>query len=247
VAVLVVVASGWRPRWTALPHWYVAHSFFSSGVLVDGGDQIAAILSMLLVPIALTDSRRWHWDRAEQISSPGTADIAKRLVALSCVTMIRLQVAGIYFHASVAKMSEQEWMNGTAVYYWFTDPMFGLAEPFRTWALPILASGFVVVLTWGPMILELFLFAGLIASRAAKRRLLVLGILFHAGIAAVHGLLSFALPMWGALILFLRPVDEEFPRLRRRPRESAPSSRSGVITVAGAPREEVPRSLAPVA
>src|SRR5437868_3013270 len=41
-AVLLVVASGWRPRLTAVPHWWVSWSLLASVTIQDGGDQITA-------------------------------------------------------------------------------------------------------------------------------------------------------------------------------------------------------------
>ncbi len=61
IAVLLVTASGWRPRLTAIPHWYVSWSLVANATIQDGGDQIATILTLLLIPVALTDPRRWHW------------------------------------------------------------------------------------------------------------------------------------------------------------------------------------------
>jgi antimicrobial peptide system SdpB family protein len=221
-AVLIAVASGWRPRVTGVLHWYVATSFFTSGVLVDGGDQAATVLSLLLVPITLTDRRRWHWSPPPHLEDPPATPentLGRRIalfIALTSLWAIRLQVAGIYFQAAVSKMGVTEWRDGTAVYYWFTDPAFGLAEPVRSLAMPALTNSVAVTaITWGSMLLEIFLFTGLVATRRTRAALLVLGVSFHAVITLVHGLLSFALVMWGALILFLRPADEEFALLRR--------------------------------
>src|SRR6202011_1493848 len=61
VAILLVVASGWRPRVTAIFHWWVAFSLFVSITIPDGGDQATAVITLLLLPVALTDPRRWHW------------------------------------------------------------------------------------------------------------------------------------------------------------------------------------------
>ncbi|WP_158627411.1 sporulation-delaying protein SdpB family protein [Corallococcus sp. AB045] len=222
ILVLALVASGWRPRVTGVLHWYVAMSFFTASKVVDGGDQAATVLSFLLIPVTLTDSRRWHWDppalNEQGLSTPGgtLASLSARFVALTCLWAIRIQVAGIYFHAGVSKMKVAEWRDGTAVYYWFTDPWFGFAEPVRTLVMPLLTNGMVITLmTWGSLLLEMMLFAGVLATRRARAVLLVLGISFHAAIALVHGLLGFALVMFGALILFLRPVDMPFalPRL----------------------------------
>lgn len=224
VATLIVIASGWRPRWTGLVHWYVAVSLFTSGTLVDGGDQAAAVLTFLLIPITLSDPRRWHWTSVSSATDAGdsAARVIARFVVQTAYWAIRVQVAGIYLQAGVAKMKVPEWRDGTAVYYWFTDPWFGIAEPFRALAMPLLTNAIVVTaITWGTMALEVFLFAGLIATRRARAVLLSLGIAFHAGIAAVHGLLSFALVMWGALILYLRPLDKDFSAPRWwRPRRA---------------------------
>jgi hypothetical protein len=66
------------------------------------------------------------------------------------------------------------------------------------------------MLTWGTLILELLLFMGLVVEKKHRWKLLWLGIFFHTGIAVVHGLISFVLAMWAGLILFLRPIGEEF-------------------------------------
>jgi antimicrobial peptide system SdpB family protein len=211
VAVLAVVASGWRPRWTGVAHWYVSASLFTSGVLVDGGDSVTGILTLLLVPATLADPRRWHWDApppepADGLT-PGAA--AGRLAAVSSLWLVRLQMAGIYFHAAVSKMAVDEWRDGTGVYYWFTDPWFGLSPSLRDALLPLLAVGPVVAaMTWGALVLEVFLFTGLVAERRYRRVLLVLGVAFHLAIAFVHGLPSFALAMWGGLVVYLHPRDE---------------------------------------
>jgi antimicrobial peptide system SdpB family protein len=47
VVVLAVVVAGWRPRLTALPHWWITWSFMIVEVPLDGGDQIASNLSFL--------------------------------------------------------------------------------------------------------------------------------------------------------------------------------------------------------
>ena len=228
VAVLIVVVVGWRPRLTGVLHWYVTASFATSALMVDGGDQVAQNLSLLLIPITLTDSRRSHWDTS--IASTATAvgrrtlfDTAAALFARSCYLIIRFQVAGIYFEAATAKMRVEEWRDGTAVYYWFTDPAFGLWEPIKSGVMPLLATGWVVAaLTWGAIALEMALFLGLVASHQYRQRVLVAGVAFHAAIGLIHGIPSFAIAMFAALILYLRPFDEPFALRRTRRACSAP-------------------------
>ncbi|MDB4951462.1 MAG: hypothetical protein JWM27_4111 [Gemmatimonadetes bacterium] len=216
VAILAVVASGWRPRWTGIAHWWVAFSLFTSGTLVDGGDQVTGVLTLLLIPVTLGDARAWHWD-PPAAGAPSATGRAMRLVAWSCLLVARIQVAAIYFHAAIGKFRVEEWTDGTVLYYWLTDPVHGMPPWFRWALLPVLTSGIgVALLTWSVLVLETVLFMALVMERRWWRLLLPVGLAFHLGIALLHGLVSFAFAMWAALVLYLRPHDQPFslPRLR---------------------------------
>jgi antimicrobial peptide system SdpB family protein len=203
VLVLLVIASGWRPRLTALPHAWLSFSFFSSCTIFDGGDQVTLVLSLLLLPIALLDNRRWHWSSAP----PGEAQRdLPHLIAWSAILIIRIQVAGIYFVSGIAKLGQSEWADGTAMYYWLLT--FGGAPH---WVLFLLGKSVVVVaMTWGTIALEVALAAALVMPRRAWPPLLIAGIVFHALICLFFDLGSFAIAMIAAVILYLRPADEPF-------------------------------------
>jgi antimicrobial peptide system SdpB family protein len=217
VLILLVVASGWRPRITGLLHWWVAYSLQTSALVLDGGDQVTAVLTLLLLPVTLTDSRRWHWTTPPpaRVDAPLTLkSTLSRLCALSALLVIRIQVSGIYLHAAVSKMSINEWIDGTVLYYWFTDPLVGLPGWLSPLLLPVATSPVVAILTWSALLVELLLFMGLVMPKKAWSALLVAGIAFHGGIALMMGLISFGLAMTAALILYLRPWEREF-RLHR--------------------------------
>jgi antimicrobial peptide system SdpB family protein len=210
---LAVVASGWRPRFTGVIHWWITFSFMSSSVLVDGGDQVASVLTLFLIPISLMDGRRWHWERPAATITPeySATEKARRMFAGFALWMIRLQVAVIYLHAAVAKSAVPEWMNGTALYYWFTDPTFGAPSWLAPAVTILVTHGTALTLvTWSVVALEFSLFAGLFAKDRYLSILLVIGAFFHLGIGLIHGLISFSIIMLGALILFLRPSYDEF-------------------------------------
>ncbi|MFK7810327.1 MAG: hypothetical protein AB8F74_21160, partial [Saprospiraceae bacterium] len=63
--VLFAVAIGWRPRFTGIFHWWIAYSIATSCMVVDGGDQIAGVLTLILIPFCLADGRKWHWTHVE--------------------------------------------------------------------------------------------------------------------------------------------------------------------------------------
>jgi antimicrobial peptide system SdpB family protein len=241
VAALLVVASGWRPRWTALLHVFVTFSIANDLSILDGGDHVCLDLSLLLLPIALTDRRRWHWaapaeesgEGARTGSPPSLGDEARRLVAAFAGTLIRIQVAAIYFHAAIGKFGVEDWTDGTAVYYFFGNPMYGASHSVLAVLRPILVSPVgVAALTWGSLMLEYFLSAALVMSKRHWRPMLYAGLSLHAGIIVVHGLLSFAVAMFAALILFLRPSELAFDFARWVPAKRKPSidvQRKGLI------------------
>ena len=211
VALLIMVATGWRPRYTALVHWWIAFSVQTSATVIDGGDQVTAVLTLLLLPLALSDPRRWQW------AKPDALDVQAgwRIAAALGRTMIVVQVSALYFNAAISKLGVLEWTNGTALYYWLTDPTFGppswLGPPLEAAALS--AAG-VVVLTWGTVVLELAISLAWAFPRSAQRVLLAAGLAFHVGIAAAMGLVSFGFAMAAALLLYL-PLGPRQPRLSR--------------------------------
>ena len=210
VAILLVVASGWRPRVTAILHWWVAFSLFVSATIPDGGDQATAVLTLLLLPVALTDPRRWHWQALPEETAT-TMRSALRLVALSALLVIRAQVAGIYLNSSIAKLADTEWRDGTAVYYWISQPVFGAPGWLHGILLTVAATSLgVIAMTWGTLFLEFTLAIAIVMPRRTWKYLLPAGIVFHGFIALMMGLPSFSIAMAAALILYLRPVDEPF-------------------------------------
>lgn len=218
VILLIVVLIGWRPRYTGVIHWWIAFSLQANASMLDGGDSVTAVLILLLIPITLTDSRRWHWSVPSETSatSEGSASLRvskeiQQMIAWSAFWAIRVQIAGIYFHSATDKFTVREWVSGTALYYWFTDPYFGVPG----WLFPLIepiveSSTLLPLLTWSVMLFELLLFAGLLASASHRKWLLATGVTFHAGISLFMGLISFMFAMWAALVLFLRAPDNSF-------------------------------------
>lgn len=205
IALLFVVASGWRPRFTAVFHWWVAYSIATSCMVVDGGDQIASVLTLILIPFCLADGRKWHWTFVEGKSVTGIQRHFNILGAVSYF-FIRLQIAYIYFHAGIGKTAVEEWMNGTAIYYWSQSPLFEMPA----WLSPILTPLFafpltITIFTWSIMAFELILFLGLVMSEKWRPLLLKAGLAFHFMIILLYGLVTFFFTMAGCLILFVGP------------------------------------------
>lgn len=213
-AILLVAAIGIYPRFTAIPAWWVLFSTQAAATTVDGGDQIAANLALLLIPVSLTDGRRWHWTANSALSGP-----TRTLVAKTALFVIAIQVSYIYLNAVLSKLSVPEWIDGTAVYYWMHDPMFGPSEPLReTIAAMVLNPWLLAAATWGTLVIEFALGISLLLPRALRWPFLVAGVGLHISIATVMGLWSFAFTMVGGLILLLIPGGNVVAQVRRRVR-----------------------------
>ncbi|MFJ6721674.1 sporulation-delaying protein SdpB family protein [Streptomyces sp. NPDC091259] len=227
--ILVVAASGWRPRFTAIPHAYVAFSVFTGISIPDGGDQVTWILTLLLILVAVGDPRRWHWQPQQPQLSEGSRRGTWALIGVSAITLARIQMSVIYFQSCVAKLPHAEWADGSALYYWINNYAFGAPGWLRP-ALNTVAENPVGVaaLTWGPLVLEITLAAALLMPQKVRWALLPAGMLFHLGIAVVMGLWSFAFAMWAGLLLLLTPYghDPRLPRIRRKQTRQAEPERA---------------------
>ncbi|MEV0633395.1 sporulation-delaying protein SdpB family protein [Streptomyces sp. NPDC050619] len=204
VVMLLVAASGWRPRLTALPHAYVSFSAFTGIAITDGGDQLTTVLSLLLAVPALGDRRRWHWGHPEPDAHtrPGWV-----LAGVSALVVVRLQMSFVYFQAVVSKLPHAEWADGTGMWYWGNSLAFGVPGWLHTLVGPVLANPVgVAALTWAPLFVEISLAATLLLPQRVRFFTLTAGVIFHFSIAVMMGLWSFAMAMWAGLLLLCMPL-----------------------------------------
>jgi len=207
IGILFFVIIGVFPRITCFFHWLVTYSYFNLTTIADGGDQIASIVTFLLIPICIFDKRKWHWHRKNY-----EHNFYENMIANIFHWLIVLQVFIIYFFAAVGKFDVEEWKNGTALYYWFTEPLFGPTNFYMPLIDFILKSSFLsTFLTWLVLLFELTLsFTIFTSNKKIKRKLLIAGILFHFGILIFFGLVSFFLTMTACLILFLNSKNTNY-------------------------------------
>ena len=200
IAVLVLVLLGIYPRLVSILHSVVSYSIFYSMLIIEGGDQINSILTFLLIPVCLCDNRIFGWKNA---------DITIKNLYLSYfvhvnLLVIKVQMALLYLNAGVAKLFQEEWRNGTAVYYWFNDNVFGAPHWQKFLFSFIFTNNLLVsIVNYGVILLELMLFVVLFLSQNDKYRLFIFAFIFHLLIFLTHGLPSFGLSMTAGLVLLL--------------------------------------------
>jgi antimicrobial peptide system SdpB family protein len=191
VVVLLVVISGYRPRWSCVPHWYVAFSLADSITQPDGGDAVAAITTMLFVPLLIGDDRVWHWSRPAGELAPFT-----RGSAYAAWLALRCQTAVIYLNAAIAKLAVPQWRDGQAMSTVFADPVYGAPRwEYSHFATVLQNKPVVAAVTWGTIGTELAIAVCALLGRRARRRALVAAVLLHGAIVVAMGLFSFGLVM----------------------------------------------------
>jgi sporulation delaying protein B len=197
ITMLLVVAAGYRPRWTCVPHWYVTFSLSTAMYVPNGGEHAATLASLLLIPLCLGDDRVWQWRPPDAAMRP-----TWRGAAYAGHIAIRSQVALIYGEAALSKLTEPVWRNGTAMYYVFQDAYFGTTTAIRRFLESgILHGWFVPAITWATVAAELFLTVSAFGGPIVRRTALVVGALLHGAIIVLLGLPSFGLAMIGLLTL----------------------------------------------
>jgi len=204
IIILCVVIIGVVPPVTGLLHFWITYSFYKYCPIIEGGDQISSIITLSLIPILLFDNRLTHWSKPKADLRPYV-----NVFANSVLLFIQIQVSIVYFHAFVGKLAVSEWVNGTDTYYWFTHNVFGFPSWLRRTGEILVKKKYIITsITWGTILLEIFLFAAIFMSY--KRRLFIfkLAIIFHLGILIIHGLVSFFFAMAGALVIYLIPQKQ---------------------------------------
>lgn len=209
VLILMAVIIGYFPRYTGILHWWVAFSYNSLSILIDGGDQLTSVLTFLLIPITILDSRKNHW-----LSSNKKHSLNTNLIANIFILIISLQMSIVYLQAAIEKLYKlSEWISGTALYYYMNDPLFGTPDWLLKMIFPLLNSKLVFFLSWSVIILELSLFCAFFMSKKKKLVLFYFGILFHFMIIINFGLFSFFFAMLGGLIIYLLPTNTNLKRV----------------------------------
>lgn len=203
IIILAIIASGWRPRFTGIIHWYIAYSLQSTALTLDGGEQINTVLTFLLIPLTLLDGRKNHF----YVLKRNPDLLYTKYISFLFMMTVKFQVFLIYANAAVQRLKNPEWADGTALYYFFTDPVFGLPDYQLSILEPILNSQLIIPITWSVTVFELFLAACIITSFKFKKIGLYLGILFHVGIMLTLGLITFGTVMIAALVLYLVPFN----------------------------------------
>lgn len=205
--ILIWVISGYLPQLSGVLHAWISYSFFTGSIIVEGGDQMTQIITILLIPVTIFDKRLNHWSKYEFLKYNRPKFI--EYFCFSFLFIIQVQMSIMYLFAAVDKLHVREWVDGSAVYYWFNNRPFGASEMLHFVFDPIVTNHYLSpLITWGVIILELLLFVAIFMKKTYKSTLFYFGVIFHFMILVVLGLSTFFISMLGGLILYLLPVEQ---------------------------------------
>jgi len=209
IIILLFVMTGFLPQLSAVLHVWVCFSIQNYFMVINGGDQIALVLSVLLLPICLTDPRLNQW------KDPQPAATRTNIFANIALYAIQFQAAIIYLDSGLSKLWIKEWQEGTAVYYFTSHYRLGAPDWLRSINELFTLTPFVAILSWGVILLEVLLALCLFAPPKTKKYFLVAALIFHFLIVINFGLFTFFCTMSALLILYLDDESNSIKLLKQ--------------------------------
>jgi hypothetical protein len=190
IAVAVAFTLGWRARWLALPFYVLVSSLLARNPMaLTGGD--ALYLAELPFVILLDTGACLSIDAGWRGTPPARERPWTALVHNVAIAGIVGQVCIAYAASGLWKLDGELWRTGTAAYYALRRPEFGLPGV----SAVICASPVVVrLITWATLAFEVA-YPLLVARRRTRVGAVCVAALFHAAIALVMGLVTFAAEM----------------------------------------------------
>lgn len=195
---LLVVASGFLPRYTSFLHFWISFSIGVAISLPDGGEAVAQIVTFLLCFVLINDRRVWHWKQEYPHHRLHTLNA----VAWGGFLAVRLQLFYIYMSSAVEKSAKETWRDGSAIYYILRGELFGAegwGKDFFLW-LSSTPVG-TLSMTWGTILLEGA--AAIFILRSGKWPIItfIIALLLHSIFILLLGLWTFGLIMIGVVII----------------------------------------------
>lgn len=167
----VLLAVGFCTRTSAACAWLFSIAFNDRNpILSSHGDMLLAMSALLLV--FAPAGRKFSIDSMRQRSSQAISDLAVPWVQ----RLFQLEIANVYFQCFMSKVTEQQWLNGDAIYY--VTHLSGL----RNYPITYLSDHqwACCLLAWGMLAVEFAMFT-LVWIKQLRYWVLLAGAILHLG------------------------------------------------------------------
>lgn len=196
IVCLILIIIGYLPQLMGIIHFYIAYSVQNTMTIIDGGEQVAMVMTFWLMLISLFDNRTNHWQKVRSRWKYNKA------IGWGFIITLNFQISYLYLNSAITKMKNKEWLDGSAVYYYLNDNLYGLPKPLYNTFSFILESPLVGFITWGTLLLQLLIFASVFSNSKYKKIIFYLAIFMHEIFALFMGLISFSIVMLAVLIFY---------------------------------------------
>ena len=195
IVISILFCIGVGGRLITVAHYiFLISLFLRNPALLDGGDNLAYLVLLYLIPVNATAVLAVKPTRR---ALHGTS--VSTVLHNMGIILIAMQLFVVYWTSSLYKVQGKLWQDGTALYYILRVPEF-------SW--PILTDhltrhAWIIVMATYFVVLFQLLFPLLIAVRETRVAALCLAALLHIGIAVIMGLTSFSIYMIATEAIFL--------------------------------------------
>jgi len=221
--VAALFAMGWRTRVSAPLNLVFHYSLYNRNhYFPNAGDNLAVLVQLMLLfahtsaHVSLDAQRH----RSRLADAGRGMDPVRSAVHNAALVASVAQLCTLYMIAGMHKVSGDMWSSGTALYY-----VLQVAEyAYPPYSNLIVGNDYaVVVLSYATVVFQIgFTFA--VLTRASRLCWLAGGLLFHAGVAVMMGLVTFS---WFVVSTYaLLVADDDYLRFFRRIRSWMASLRA---------------------
>lgn len=199
VVLLILLTLGIGGRWLMWMAWIIDAGFIQRNYSVNFGADIIAALFLFYMSFTQSCERLsiLNFFRKNKKKDFQTADILSSVM----IRMMQVQISVIYAYTGLEKLKGVSWWDGTALWSVMANPQMTTMDfsfiRSIPWVIPVVAYLTIIFEIYFPMA---------VAWEKTRKSWLVMGVLFHASIAAFMGLAPFAVVMVSTYFLFLKPL-----------------------------------------
>lgn len=189
IVLLLLLLLGIGGRWIMWLAWIINSAFIQRNYSVNFGADIIA--NLLLFYMSFTQS-------CARLSVLKTKPAQADFVTSAFTRMMMVQMCAIYAYTGWEKLKGGSWWDGTALWNVMANPQM------TTWDYTFLREvPFIFpLLAYATIIFEMY-FPVMVTIPRTRHLWLILGLVFHAGIAVFMGLVPFATVMVSSYFLFM--------------------------------------------
>lgn len=200
IFALLLIILGYIPQVIGILHFYISYSIQNTMITIDGGEQVTLVITFWLMLISLFDNRINHWHSSTEKWKYNKA------IGWALIITLKLQIAYLYLNSAITKMKNREWLDGSAVYYYLNDNIYGIPKFLYNLFSFILETPLVGFVTWGTLIIQLLIFASLFAGQKFRKIMFFVAITMHELFVLFIGLISFSLIMSAVLYFYFHSI-----------------------------------------